>query len=116
MSITLYLYKQPEERKENNRKQFNNTQNKINTTLDNYFNQPLDSVILSKEIQSWQKFSMGLRKNDRELCTQMLQSCYKFSASINAMGSERSTESLFMTILFEQFKQLFQKYYKKDID
>lgn len=106
MSITLYLYKQLEERKENNRNQFNNTQNKINTTLDSYFNQPLDSVILSKEIQSWQKFSMGLRKNDRELFRQMLKSCYEYLSSIKAMGNERSTESLFLTILFEQHKQL----------
>jgi hypothetical protein len=27
----------------------------------------------------------------------MLQSCYKYSPSVEAMGNERSTESLFMT-------------------
>ncbi|MDR4510147.1 MAG: hypothetical protein MRJ93_00385 [Nitrososphaeraceae archaeon] len=109
MSILLYFYKQLDESKENNRNnrnQFNITQNKINTTLDNYFNQPLDSVILSKEIQSWQKFSIGLRKNDRELFRQMLNSCYEYLSSIKAMGNESSTESLFLTILFEQHKQL----------
>jgi len=35
----------------------------------------------------------------------MLQSSYKFSSSISAKGKENSTESLSMTLKFEQYKK-----------
>ena len=37
---------------------------------------------------------------------EMLQSSYKYSSSINAKGKENSTESLFMTLIFEQYKKM----------
>jgi hypothetical protein len=39
------------------------------------------------------------------LFKEMLQSSYKYSSSINTKGKEISTESLFMTIIFIQFKK-----------
>ena len=38
------------------------------------------------------------------LFEEMLQSSYKYSSSINAKGKENSTESLFMTLIFDQQK------------
>jgi len=39
------------------------------------------------------------------LFKEMLQSSYKFSSSISAKGKENSTESLSMTLKFEQYKK-----------
>lgn len=107
MSIMLYHYKLLHDKGDDNSKQYTIVHNnKKDITLDKFFNQNIYTVRLSKEIQSWQKFSIGLRKNDRELFSQMLKSCYDYSSSIKTIGNERSTESLFITILFEQHKQL----------
>jgi hypothetical protein len=40
------------------------------------------------------------------LFEEMLRSAYKYSSSINAKGKENSTESLFMTLIFEQYKKM----------
>jgi hypothetical protein len=40
------------------------------------------------------------------LFEEMLRSAYKYSSSINAKGKENSTESLFMTLIFEEYKKL----------
>ena len=61
--------------------------------------------ILTKEIDSWKSYSDCLRKKDRELFDQMLKICYKYSESISAKGRDYSTESLLMTLLFEQYKR-----------
>lgn len=61
--------------------------------------------ILTKEIDSWKSYSDCLRKKDRELFDQMLKNCYQYSASISAKGRDYSTESLLMTLLFEQYKR-----------
>jgi len=53
----------------------------------------------------WYNFSFVLRKRNRMLFKEMLQSSYKYSSSINTKGKEISTESLFMTIIFTQFKK-----------
>lgn len=63
--------------------------------------------ILIKEIETWKSYANCLRKKDRELFEQMLTSCYKYSSSINAKGEDYSTESLLMSILFEQYKKIF---------
>lgn len=63
--------------------------------------------ILIKEIETWKSYANCLRKKDRELFEQMLKSCYKYSPSINAKGEDYSTESLLMSILFEQYKKIF---------
>ncbi|HET9773861.1 MAG TPA: hypothetical protein VFP25_02650 [Nitrososphaeraceae archaeon] len=49
----------------------------------------IDNTILTSEIESWHKFSDCLR-NKKELFEQMLQSCYKYSSSINAKGEDHS--------------------------
>lgn len=61
--------------------------------------------ILTKEIDSWKSYSDCLRKKDRELFDQMLKNCYQYSGSISAKGRDYSTESLLMTLLFEQYKR-----------
>jgi hypothetical protein len=61
--------------------------------------------ILTKEIDSWKSYSDCLRKKDRELFDQMLKNCYQYSESISAKGRDYSTESLLMTLLFEQYKR-----------
>jgi hypothetical protein len=63
--------------------------------------------ILLKEIEAWKSYANCLRKKDRELFEQMLKNCYKHSSSINAKGEDYSTESLLMSILFEQYKKIF---------
>ena len=45
-----------------------------------------------------------LRKPNIELFKEMLQLSYKYSNAINAKGEQSSTESLIMSILFEQYK------------
>ena len=60
--------------------------------------------ILTKEIETWKGYSDCLRKKDRELFEQMLKNCYKYSSSITAKGEDYSTESLLMSLLFEQYK------------
>ena len=71
----------------------------INNNNHNHF------IILHKELKKWHSFSSILRKTNRELFNQMLQSSpYKYSHSINAKGEQFSTESLIMSILFEQYK------------
>ena len=64
----------------------------------------VDSTVLTREIESWHKFSDCLRRNNKELFEQMLQPCYKYSSSISAKGEDHATEALLMTLLFEQYK------------
>ena len=53
----------------------------INNNNHNHF------IILHKELKKWHSFSSILRKTNRELFNQMLQSSpYKYSHSINAKG------------------------------
>jgi hypothetical protein len=54
----------------------------------------------------WYNFSFVLRKKDRMLFEEMLQSSCKYSSSINSKGNEYSTEPLFITLIFEQYKKL----------
>lgn len=39
------------------------------------------------------------------LFKELLQSSYKYSSSINPKGKENSTESLFMTLIFETIQK-----------
>ena len=66
----------------------------------------IDSTILKQEIDKWYNFSFVLRKKNRILFEEMLQSSYKYSRAIEVRGKENSTESLFMTLIFEQHKML----------
>ena len=64
-----------------------------------------NSIILKKELDKWKTYSDILRKPNRDLFNQMLQSSsYKYSDAINAKGEQFSTESLIMSLLFEQYK------------
>ncbi len=63
-----------------------------------------NSIILKREIEKWNNFASILRKSNRELFNEMLQSAYKYSNEINVKGEQFSTESLIMSILFEQYK------------
>src|SRR5215211_2962588 len=65
---------------------------------DNIYN----SIILQKELDKWKTYSDILRKPNRDLFNQMLQSSYKYSNAIDAKGENYSTESLLMSLLFEQ--------------
>ena len=56
--------------------------------------------------EKWYNFSFVLRKKNRILFEEMLQSSYLYSSSINAKGREYSTESLFMTLIFEKYKKI----------
>ena len=47
-----------------------------------------------------------MRKQNRELFEQMLQSSYKYSDAINAKGKEFSTESQLISLIFDQHKML----------
>ncbi len=66
---------------------------------------PYDDII-TKEIDSWKSYAEYLRKQDRELFYKMLNSCYKYSSSINVKGKEYSATSILMTILLEHHKNL----------
>ncbi|HEX2406555.1 MAG TPA: hypothetical protein VHJ38_05030 [Nitrososphaeraceae archaeon] len=72
----------------------------------NEYNNNDDSTILKQEIEKWYDFSFVLREKNRLLFEEMLRSSYKYSSSINAKGNENSTESLFMSLIFEQYKQM----------
>ena len=47
-----------------------------------------------------------MRKQNRELFEQMLQSSYKYSDAINAKGKEFYTESQPISLIFDQHKML----------
>ena len=53
----------------------------------------------------WYNFSFVLRKKDRMLFEEMLQSSYKYSSSINAKEKENSTYSFLMTIYLNNRKK-----------
>ena len=62
-----------------------------NDIYDNYNN----STILKQELEKWYNFSFVLRKKNRILFEEMLESSYKYSRAIDVRGKENSTESLF---------------------
>jgi hypothetical protein len=60
--------------------------------------------ILSDEMQSWESFGEILRSDDRELFFQMLNECKVYESGAAAKGSILGTESLLMSIIFNQQK------------
>jgi hypothetical protein len=64
------------------------------------------TTILKQELDKRNNFSFVLRKQNRELFEKMLQSSYKYSDAINAIGKEFSTESLLISLIFDQLKTL----------
>ena len=65
-----------------------------------------NSIILQKELDKWKTYSDILRKHNRDLFNQMVQSSYKYSNAIDAKGENYTTESLLMSLLCEQCKVL----------
>ena len=63
------------------------------------------SDIITKEIESWKSYADCLRKQDRKLFYEMLNSCYKYSSAITVKGKVFST-SVIILILLEHHKQL----------
>ncbi|HEX7143642.1 MAG TPA: hypothetical protein VF222_14280 [Nitrososphaeraceae archaeon] len=64
------------------------------------------SDIIIKEIESWKSYADCLRKQDRKLFYEMLNSCYKYSSAITVKGKEYSTTSVIISILLKHHKQL----------
>jgi hypothetical protein len=101
MSIVFHHYKTLKERlnskvlfskEEDNNNNINNNQNLI---------------ILQRELEKWKTYSDILRKPNRDLFNEMLQSSlYKYSNAIEAKGENYSTESLIMSLLLEQYKRI----------
>jgi heme oxygenase len=61
--------------------------------------------IVDREIENWEGFASQLKDTiDKDLFNQMLKSAYKYSSSIEAKGENYSTQSLLMSLLFEQYK------------
>jgi len=73
---------------------------------DEFLDNNTNSTMLKQELDKWYNFSFVLRKKNRILFEEMLQSSYKHSSSIDAKGKENSTESLFMSLIFEQHKKM----------
>ena len=63
-----------------------------------------NSAILQRKLNKWDSFSSILRKPNRDLFNQMLQSSYKYSNAIDAKGEQFLTESLIISLLVEQHK------------
>ena len=71
-----------------------------------YNNNNNHSTILKQEIDKWYNFSFVLRKKNRILFEEMLRSSYKYSMAIEAKGNENCIESLFISLIFEQYKKI----------
>jgi hypothetical protein len=93
MSIALHHYKILKERLNSNIF-FSKKEDNINQ----------NSIILQKELDKWNSYSSILRKQNRDLFNQMLQSSYKYSNAIDSKGENYATESLLITMIFEQYK------------
>jgi hypothetical protein len=104
MSIVFHHYKILNERLVDSKKNmfFSKGKKKDN----NIINQT-NLLILKRELEKWKTYCDILRKPNRDLFNQMLQlSSYKYSSSIDAKGENNSTESLFMSLIFEQHKMM----------
>ena len=71
-----------------------------------YDDDNINSIIIKRELDKWKTYSDILRKPNRDLFNQMLQSSYKYSNSIDAKGKQSSTESSIMSLLLEQYKMI----------
>ena len=58
--------------------------------------------ILREEIRSWADFGEPLRPDDRKLFYRMLNECHIYESYAAAKGSIMSTESLLISIIFNQ--------------
>jgi hypothetical protein len=104
MSIVFHHYKILNERLVDSKKNmFFSKENDNNVNQNN-------SLILKRELDKWKTYSDILRKQNRDLFNQMLQSSsYKYLGSIEAKGEQYATESLLMSLIFEQYKLINNK-------
>jgi hypothetical protein len=102
MSLILHHYKMLKERTSS----FVGFDYSSTNDNDYDYNNNNHSTILKQEIDKWYNFFFVLRKKNRMLFEEMLQSSYKYSSSINAKGKENSTESFLMSLIFDQHKML----------
>ena len=102
MSIILHHYKMLKERTSS----FGGLDNLSKDDNNDIYDYNIDSTILKQELDKWYNFTFVLRKKNRILFEDMLRSSYKYSRAIDVRGKENSTESLFMTLIFEQYKKM----------
>lgn len=95
MSIVLHHYKTLKEKNLLIDKDYT-------TTAD--FKKDMNNTFLKREIEKWNNYSSVLRKPNRILFEGMLQSSYKYSDAINAKGEQYSSESLLLSLVFDQHK------------
>jgi hypothetical protein len=113
MSILLHHYKMLKEQTSS----FDGLDNSSNDDNNNdIYDYNIDSTILKQELDKWYNFSFVLRKKNRMLFEEMLRSSHKYSSPINAKGKENSTETLFMTLVFDQHKILLNSSYYNNLD
>jgi hypothetical protein len=68
---------------------------------------PNKDDILTGEIESWKGFEDALRiQEDRVLFKRMLNDCYKYSTAINAKDELFPTETVLMSLIFQQQKMI----------
>ena len=104
MSIVFHHYKILNERLDSKNMFFSNEEEK----KEDYINNQNSSIILQNELEKWKTYSDILRKPNRDLFNQMLQlsSLNKYSSPIDAKGKEFSTESLLISLIFDQHKMM----------
>ena len=96
MSIVLHHYKALKEK--------NLIIDKDCTTTADFKKDINNTLLLKKEIEKWNNYFFVLRKQNRLLFEEMLQTSYKYSDAINAKGEQYSTESLLLSLIFDQHK------------
>ena len=101
MSIILHHYKMLKERTSS----FGGLDNLSKDDNNDIYDYNIDSTILKQELDKWYNFSFVLRKKNRILFEDMLRSSYKYSRAIEVREKENSTESLFMTLIFETIQK-----------
>ena len=103
MSIVFHHYKNLKECLESkNMLLFTDEKDNNDINID----QNSSSTILQRELKKWKTYSNILRQPNRDLYNEMIQSIYKYSSAIDAKGENYATESLLMSLLFEQHKIL----------
>ena len=117
MSIVLHHYKMLKELTSSFVGFYNTVNdNDANDNDDNIHDNNNHSTILKQEIDKWYNFSFVFRKKNRMLFEEMLQPSYKYSRAIEIGGKEYSTESLFITLIFDQHKMLINTVHNYKLD
>jgi hypothetical protein len=105
MSIVFHHYKILKEHLESKKNMLLFTDEKDNNNDININQNNSSSIILQKELDKWKTYSDILRQPNRDLFNEMIQSAvYKYSSAIDAKGENYATESLLMSLIFEQHK------------